>query len=224
LGPKATAFFFNLVIDNTIADNDQEHIDAVYLNHCSMPDRTEAILSNNTDQLKDLLIKDAVTLENLGCSHIAIPCNTSHYFWDDIQASVNIPVINMIEETISYIRQRYGPAVARIGVLATNGTKEMKIYDKYANKSGIEIMYPSESSQQKVMEVIYNEVKAGKKAIPSELAEINSEFIANDCDVTVLGCTELSVIFNGYTNPYMVDPLLLLARKSIELAGKKVKI
>ena len=79
LGPKATAYFFNLVVDNTKADSDQDHIDAVYLNHASMPDRTRSILFNRIERLKELLIADAKLLQSLGVSYIAIPCNTSHY-------------------------------------------------------------------------------------------------------------------------------------------------
>ena len=63
LGPKATAYFFNLVVDNTKADSDQDHIDAVYLNHASMPDRTRSILFNRTERLKELLIADAKLLK-----------------------------------------------------------------------------------------------------------------------------------------------------------------
>ena len=222
LGPKATAYFYDLIIDNTKADVDQDHIDAIYLNHASMPDRTRAILFNRGNELRDLLIKDAQLLEEIGVSHIAIPCNTSHYFYDEIQDSVNIPVINMIDEAIKYTKENIDD-VERIGVLATNGTREMKVYDKYAKRNSVEIMYPSQKSQDRVMSAIYDGVKAGKEISASYLEAVMLEMEEKGCQAVILACTELSVIFEKNEDSYIVDSLLPLAYKSIELAGKKVK-
>jgi len=221
LGPKATAYFFDLVVDNTKAESDQDHIDAIYLNHASMPDRTRSILFKKTDRLKELLIADAKLLQSIGVSYIAIPCNTSHYLYDDIQKAVKVPVINMIDETLGYISQKYGKG--KVGVLATTGTREMKIYDKYAQKYDIEIVYPSQMGQQKVMEAIYNGVKAGKDVSPPDLDSVISELKDKGCMCVVLACTELSVIWNGINDEYIVDSLLTLARRAIVLCGKEIK-
>lgn len=223
LGPKASAYFYNMVVDNTVAEKDQDHLEAIYLNHASMPDRTASILSNNTSELKGLLIKDAQLLENLGCSHIAIPCNTSHYFIEEIQASINIPVINMIEETIKYIKSKYGNTVEKVGVLATNGAREVRVYDKFAERLDVQVVYPSPESQAKVMSVIYDGVKAGKEVSPSELDSVISELVSQGCRAVILGCTELSVMFENHSNQYVIDALYPLALKSIELSGKKSK-
>lgn len=222
LGPKATAYFYNLIIDNTKAEVDQDHIDAIILNHASMPDRTRAILFNKTDELKGLLIEDAKLLESLKVSHIAIPCNTSHSFYDDIQNSVNIPVINMIDEALKVVKERY-PEVMKVGVLSTNGTREMRIYDKYANNYSIEILYPSSGGQDLVMKAIYNGVKAGKHVDPSELESVINELRNKGCDAVILACTELSVIYNDINDPFIIDALKVLATKSIILAGKQLK-
>ncbi len=222
LGPKATAYFYNLIIDHTQADVDQEHIDAIYLNHASMPDRTRAILFNRGNELRDLLIKDAKWLEELGVSHIAIPCNTSHYFYDEIQDSVSIPVINMIDEAIKYTKQEIDD-VTKIGVLATNGTREMRVYDKYGDKNCVEIVYPSQKNQDRVMSAIYDGVKAGREIPSSYLEEVITEMKEKECKAVILACTELSVIYKNERSSFIVDSLLPLAYKSIELAGKKVK-
>ncbi len=221
LGPKATAYFFNLIVDNTKADSDQDHIDAIYLNHASVPDRTACILFNKTRRLKELLIADAKLLQSLGVSYIAIPCNTSHYLYDDIQNSVKVPVINMIDETLLNISEKYGKG--KVGVLATTGTREMKIYDKYASKYDIEIIYPSQKSQQRVMNAIYDGVKAGNTPSPSDLDSVIDELKNKGCMCAVLACTELSVIWNGIEDEYIVDSLLTLARRSIILCGKEIK-
>lgn len=222
LGPKATAYFYNLVVDSTKADVDQDHLDAIYLNHASMPDRTRAILFKKTDELKRLLIEDAQLLEGLGVSHIAIPCNTSHTFYDEIQGSVNIPVINMIDEAIIFVKSKF-PDIQKIGVLATNGTREMRIYDKYAQSNNVEILYPSSAGQDLVMKAIYEGVKAGKEVQPSDLDSVISGLEERGCTAFILACTELSVIFENSKDSRIIDSLFPLALKSIELSGKKIK-
>ena len=76
MGPLATQLFYRRIIEKTDADMDQDHVDMILLNHASMPDRTEAILSGNTDELYRLLLKDILFLEESNVAAIAIPCNT----------------------------------------------------------------------------------------------------------------------------------------------------
>ena len=76
MGPKASAYFYNLVVDLTEAKVDQDHIDAIYINHASMPDRTKAILSNQTELLQELLIEDARLLEKW----VLLYCYNMQYF------------------------------------------------------------------------------------------------------------------------------------------------
>jgi len=224
LGPKATAYFYNLVVDCTVAHKDQDHIDAIYLNHASMPNRTTSILSGDDKELKKLLIKDAILLEKLGASHIAIPCNNSHYFWKDIQDSVSIPVINMIKEVINRVKLiNGGGRVNKVGVLATDGTVKTDIYGLECRKNNIEVIYPSKKYQKKIMEIIYSGVKGGEGADIADLKDIIGELKSKRCDAVILGCTELSVLYGNTLDPYIIDALYSLARRSIELSGKKVK-
>lgn len=52
------------------------------------------------------MVEDAQMLETAGCSFVVIPCNTAHYFFEDIRNSVQIPVLNIIEETIDYAKKQ----------------------------------------------------------------------------------------------------------------------
>ena len=95
LGPKATADFMDLVIDNTDVTCDQEHVDMIVSNHATIPDRTAYILDNTKDNPVPYLINDAKMLESIGCDFLVMPCNTSHFMYDEISGSVNIPLIKI---------------------------------------------------------------------------------------------------------------------------------
>ena len=85
MGPEATSFYYARVIARTKAESDQEHINMIILSHATMPDRTQAILTGNKLPFLKAITQDARDLEMLGVENIAIPCNTSHYFLEDIQ-------------------------------------------------------------------------------------------------------------------------------------------
>lgn len=219
LGPKATAYFMDLVIDNTKASCDQDHIDMIVYNHASIPDRTSYILGNSNDNPIPYLIKDAKMLESLGCNYLVMPCNTSHFMYDEIQESIKIPLINMPYEVSKLINENN--EIKKVGILATKGTLKAKIYERYLEK---EVFYPSDETNNKVMDLIYEKVKKGVKVNKQEFYSVLEEYFDNDCDALIMGCTELSVIVRDndlYFDNRLIDSLKVLVDKTIELSGKE---
>ncbi len=88
MGPLATQLLYKMIIENTEASCDQEHIDMIILSHAKIPDRTAAIKSGNTKEVFHALLDDIIMLGKNGCTAIAIPCNTSHYFLSRIAGGI----------------------------------------------------------------------------------------------------------------------------------------
>ena len=93
-------------------------------------------------------------------------------------------------------------------------------------KFGIDWAVPSLNDEQSLMNIIYNQVKAGKEVNLTEFIRIIENMKAEGCDAVVLGCTELSVINKDFelNRDDVIDSLEVLAKRSIELCGKKVKV
>lgn len=219
LGPAASAFFYNRITEHTVASCDQEHLDILLFSHATIPDRTAAIESGDDEELLRLLDEDLKTLETLGAANIAIPCNTSHYFYEQMQSCVSVPIINMIHESVRYAVETRSN-VKKIGIMATDGTIETKLYHKECEAFGITPYQPSKERQQDVMSLIYDEIKSGKEADTSKFERVMEEFISNGCDVVLLACTELSVYAETHTVPSIcLDAMDVLARVAIERSG-----
>ena len=92
MGPQATNTFYQYIIDRTDAHSDQEHLSVLIFSDSDMPDRTGAILGSETDRaaVSQRLLDDARLLEAAGCTVLAVPCNTAHYFLDQVQEQVGI--------------------------------------------------------------------------------------------------------------------------------------
>ena len=88
MGPLATVKFYDKVVLNTDAHNDNEHIDLVVLNHSTMPDRTRCIIEKKDLEFLNVIKKDLEILDNIGVDVVAIPCNTSHYFYDEFKKTL----------------------------------------------------------------------------------------------------------------------------------------
>lgn len=220
MGPGATALLFQKIIDYTDARTDAEHMHIMIDNRPSIPDRTTAILNGDDTPVKKIC-ESGRDLEKMGAELIAIPCNTSHYFYSEIQNSLNVPVINMLEETAKECKKYEFDTV---GVLATTGTKTTAIYDRALNAYGIQVVYPDEQGQNTLMSIIYDYVKAGKKVDSKMFQEELEQMQKKGAQAFVLGCTELPMVFiDGDMGIKFIDSLDVLAKKSVEIAGYPVK-
>ncbi len=224
MGPMATAYFMKIVIDMTDAKCDQEHIPMLVSNHSTIPDRTEYILDNTKENPIPYLLNDAKMLEKAGVCALAMPCNTAHYFFEEIQKAVEIPVLHIVEETVKYIANR-DKTQKRVGILATKGTLASGVYQDFCEKYGLIPVKPSKAVENMLMSIIYDKVKKGKTVGVGEFLSIIDDMMDNGCDVVVLGCTELSVIKSELklNQHNIVDSLEILSKCSIELCDKKVK-
>lgn len=222
LGPLATVYFMDLIVKMTEAKKDQDHISMIVLNHAAIPDRTEYILDNSKPNPLPMMIEDAKKLQAAGSAYVVMPCNTAHFFYEQIQKNLSIPMLNIIEETV---KDSCDKGVKKLGILATKGTVSAGSYQSMCEKYGIEWAVPSADDEQSLMNIIYNQVKAGKEISISEFLRIVENMKADGCDAVTLGCTELSVINKDFElhRADIIDSLEVLARRSIELCGKRVK-
>ena len=215
MGPLATIELMRLVVEETPATCDQEHIPLLIYSNPQIPDRTKAILGEGPSPVK-ALVESAQLLEKAGATFLAFPCNTAHYFLPEVEVRVSVPIIDMIEETAIEVEKA---GISNIGILATDGTIKTGIYQKALKRRGIEAEIPCEKGQLAVMEAIYA-VKAGydlKEA--ARILEPVLIYMSERVDAVIAGCTELPMLLRGPTHGLVViDTLRVLARRIVERA------
>ena len=219
LGPMASAYFYELITEHTLAACDQDHIDIILSSRATTPDRTDYIVGRSDKNPLPAMIDDARSLEQYGATAIVIPCNTAHYFIDAVRDSVNVPMPSIIAETVLHLK-RCG--FRKPVILATAGTVSTHTYQRELEKNGMEWAVPDEAGQQTIMDIIYGKVKSGVIPDPAELYAVIDPLFADGCDCAILGCTELSLIGKKMTDdPRIVDSLTVLAACAIRLMGHK---
>lgn len=218
LGPAATALFMQMVIDMTDAGTDQEHIHMLIDNCPQIPDRTGYILDHSKENPAPMMIRIGKQLAQAGADLIAIPCITSNYFYEDFRENIPVPVINIIGELKKII---HGAGIMDVGLMATSGTIESGLFQKAFNADGGRLILPEGELQADVMHLIYENVKAGKRAEMDRFHKVSDYLRAEGAGIIILGCTELSVIKrNEKTGAGYIDALEVLAKCSVENCGK----
>ena len=219
LGPMATVYFYELLTALTDAKSDQEHIDMVISSRATTPDRTAFILGESDTNPIDAMIEDSKKLVAFGAELIAIPCNTAHYFYDQLAAAVDVPILNIVEESVAHLKHE---GVKRFGLLATDGTVRSGTYQKYCEAHDIVCVTPEAEYQKLVTEIIYGQIKQGKRADMTMFRKIEQHMRELGCERLILGCTELSLIKRDEgLDGYYTDSLECLALATIRACGKK---
>jgi len=218
MGPMATAYFLQLIVQMTDAATDQEHIEILVHSKPGIPDRTSYILGKSQDNPMPEMIEIGKKLADQGAGVLAIPCITAHYFQKELEEFIGIPIINAIEETADYLAQRH---LCKVGIMATDGTIESGIFQRELEKKNIEVVLPSKENQKNVMYLIYENVKAGIKLDKTVFEKVSEELFEKGAGVILLGCTELSLMKrDDKLGDKYLDVMEVLARKAVLSCGK----
>lgn len=217
MGPMASAYFQELLVRMTDVRTDQEHLPTVLLNVPTIPDRTAYLLGKSEESPVPVLLSAAQTLEALGVSCMAVTCVTSHCFYEQVAEKIHIPWIHAVQETAAHLKEL---GIKKAGILATNGTIQIGLFQRALEEAGIQWEIPDETGQADVMSLIYDCVKAGRPVDLPKFEQVIDTMRTRGCEVSILGCTELSLIKRDYPVTGCIDVLEVLARASILRCGK----
>lgn len=233
VGPYAGTDLLNKIFNNTRADTDQEHLDAILISMSSkIDDRTDYIIGKVKANPAHALVKVLLKLENAGATIAGIPCNTAHSerIFSVIKielekAKSTITLLNMIEETVSFIATNY-PKASKVGVLSTTGTYRSQLYASALTSKGYEVIVPTLEMQEEVIHpAIYHNtygIKTISNPIQPQAREnllIGLSYLKEQgAEIVILGCTEipLAITESKIKGMITIDPTNILARALIQ--------
>lgn len=217
LGPMATAYFMQLVIEMTAAETDQEHIPMIIYNKPQIPDRTQFLLGMSEDDPVPEIVTCAEKLCADGAEILAMPCITAHAMHETIQGQIEVPLIHIIKETADCLEQA---GVSRVALEATDGTIRTGVFQKELESRGMQVLLPTAEKQQMVMDIIYGNVKAGISVDMDKFGQVEKELKERGAQVIILGCTELSMVKRDYKlSSCYLDAMEVLARRAVQNCG-----
>ena len=237
MGTQAGLDFCNKLATQYRGKIDQDYPLFFLYNKSNIPGRPESIgkttgtLSNRFENLSSKrkyekvlksLIDGCKKLEKAKCKFIVIPCNTAHYWYDDLQKKIRIPIINMPKEVFNHTKKTCKKN-SKIGLLATEGTLKTKVYDKIFSKD-YELCFPTNKLQKQSVNKAIKEVKMGNVKKAANVIQSSIKYlIKNKCKKIILGCTELPIAIFAFksiktakTSKIFLDPNLILATSAVK--------
>ena len=219
MGTQAGLDFCNKLAKLSKGKTDQQYPLFVLYNKSNIPGRPENLHKYNK-VLKSLLA-GCKFLEKSKCRFIVIPCNTAHYWFDDLQKKTKIPIISMPKEVYDHSIKTC-KTNSKIGILATEGTLKTGVYNKFFDKK-FKLINPSKSIQKKNVNKAIKLVKMGKiKDAEKAIRPAVNSLVKMKCNKIILGCTELPIAIFAFKSfqkikksKMFLDPNLILANSSM---------
>ena len=219
MGPMAGVYLQQLIVEATPAERDQDHLEVVCFTNPHVPERMRSLAKDDGRRYAEAVRAAAAVVARAGASCIAIPCNTAHARLREIQEGIDVPILDMISLGLDALVAAHG-AGRRVGLLATIGALEERVYQGRAGERVAAWVLPGSAGQRCVADAILA-VKRGRigEAAPALLPVI--ERLRDDgAEAIVVGCTELSMCYDALeaaAGVPLVDPLRALAKHLVEL-------
>jgi len=219
MGTQAGLDFCNKLAMLNRGKIDQKYPLFILYNKSNIPGRPENL--NKYNKVLKSLMAGCLFLQKNNCKFIVIPCNTAHYWYDDLKKKIKIPIINMPKEVYIHAKKNCQKN-SKIGILATEGTLNTGIYNKFFYKN-FTLVNPKKSLQIKSVNKAIKYVKMGKiKNAEKALKPAIKYLIKMKCTKIILGCTELPIAIFAFKSfkkikisKVFLDPNLILANASM---------
>ena len=216
---------------------DQDYPLFLLYNKSNIPGRPESIgiqtgnLSKKIESKKNKkkylsvlksLIDGCNVLKKSNCKFIVIPCNTAHYWYDDLKKKIKLPIINMPKEVFVHTKKKCKKN-SIIGLLGTEGTLKTGVYNKFFDQN-FNLIFPSKIIQNKSVNKAIKLVKMGKVKSANKVIKPAIDYlIKKNCKKIILGCTELPIAIFAFksfktvrSSKIFLDPNLILANAAMK--------
>jgi len=217
MGPAASAEYITRLIQQTSATCDQEHIPFVLWNEPRTPDRSTS-LRNGDDRPLPYLLQGIQVLKDAGCNFIVIPCNTAHFWYDEL-IKFRVPIIHIVD-SVAYSLCDAEVNSGTIGIMGTQATIELGLYQNHLTDWNC--IVPTQEEMDNIVQPAIDLVKAGDM-IKSHamLMSVVDSLIARGAKAVVLGCTEIPLAVrednqNGRPLINSIDSLVKAAIKEFD--------
>lgn len=171
------------------------------------------------DEATALMIDAAQRVEKGGADFVVICTNTMHKMAEEVQSSINIPLLHLADVTAEKIKAQ---KLKKVGLLGTKFTMEEDFYKgRLIKKHGLEVVIPDEEEREVIHKILYDELCLGeiKKASKDKFKKIIDNLVSKGAQGIILGCTEIPLLIDkeDYEIP-LFDTTRIHAEAAVEYA------
>ncbi|MEI7216922.1 amino acid racemase [Pectobacterium carotovorum] len=227
MGPLATVDLLHKIVEETPASRDQDHVPVVAWNVPQIPDRQQALAGTGESPLPALL--HAIRqLNRLSVSHIVVPCNTAHHWFDALTEASDAPLLHIADTTLHALTQADEAKASprKIGLIATHGTFNAGWYQqRFAVQLDAETVVPNEQEMTTLFVPGCYAVKRGELQHGGRLLDqLAAQLVERGAERLVLACTEVPPALEAVSSRWRdisIDPTRALAQACVRIWQQK---
>ena len=190
----------------------------ITLNHPNFNAIFAAQTKRDWQTVADILIGSVNRLAAAGADFAIMPGNSTHFAFAKLQQASPIPVLSIVDTTITEAK-RLGftkAAILGVGLTMSDG-----LYVDPLTKTGIVPFTPPPDDQRIMNDIIYSELVRyiiRPKSVNIFHSMLES-YKKSGCDGALLACTELPMVLTPETSPIpVVDSTRILAKAAVTYA------
>ncbi|WP_369902165.1 aspartate/glutamate racemase family protein [Bacillus manliponensis] len=212
MGPKSTAPFVDNVVQqcqNIYGAKDDMDFPHMMIYSCPTPFYMNRDIDH--EKMKVAIIDGAKKLESTGVKFIAMPCNMAHLYFDEVQNSLSVPLLNIVDETLKEMRNN----VKKVAIFATTATMESHIYQEGLKKLGMQTIHKED--WQTSINTILASIKVGDIQQGAQIWNALCTEVTDLVDAVIIACIDLNAIVNkDFGSLHFSDSSACLARAVVD--------
>jgi len=218
MGPLATVDLLSKLIAVTPAKQDPDHIPVVVSSEPHIPRRVAAFLDPENNEAPAAAIRARRDrLIDAGARCLVMPCNTAHYWYDDVAGDCPVPFIHIVHATADELVRR-GVSSGTLGLLGTEATLAGKLFETPLVERGYRCIAADDAVMQEFARPGIDMVKQNRIADAEPLLRRAVEAMLDQgAETVVLGCTEIPAglpMQDSWARKHCVDPTEALAQSA----------
>ncbi|MBS3131681.1 amino acid racemase [Candidatus Woesearchaeota archaeon] len=179
----------------------------------SLEDETELINGGNPKNFRALLTGAVRKLNHAHSDFIAVPCNTAHFFLEDLRKISSAPIISIIDECALECSSRN---IKIAGLLATPKTIKERLFEAPMKEAGVDIILPSEADQKMITNIIFGLISnRARKKDSTGILKIIRRLRDNGAEAVVIGCTDISLLISDKNSAIPVIETVRILEDSV---------
>lgn len=215
LGPETTAEFYLEVIFGCQKSSLSQRPLVVVSSVPLLFEIERDLIESNTGIVRYIpfLVAEAQRLEKSGVDFLVMPCNSLHVFIDVIRKAVNIPMLSIVEETITYLKNN---GLSKVGLISTSATVANNVYETKLLEARIDFVTPDDLQKAKMDKIIQRLIEGRHLNKDREdILEVAHNLVDQDVDCIALACTDLQLLLPSSEKVPIFDTMKILADATV---------
>ncbi|MGD2105442.1 MAG: aspartate/glutamate racemase family protein [Anaerolineae bacterium] len=193
MSPESTVAYYEYLTRTYVRRFGDHSYPEILIYSVSFQDYVDWPEQERWDLVAEGLSHSARVLEAAGADFILIATNTMHIVFDEVESSVDVPMLSLLDAVADAIEER---RMETVGLLGTAFTMEKDFYRDALAERGISVVVPSPEDRKRVNDIIYCELVAGeiRDASGETFVRIVDDLAHRSAEGVILGCTEIPLL------------------------------